>query len=96
MQNNRETKSVSRAVIKARYFIFYLTDYPYHSYNISAALEQFVELEYFVYIEKLNRTYVQIEQLQATWKYCIAVFTFNSRLDDLPRIARVERHYLSA
>lgn len=39
MQNNRETKSVSRSVIKARYFIFYLTDYPYHSYNISAALE---------------------------------------------------------
>ena len=39
MQNNRETKSVSRVVIKARYFIFYLTDYPYHSYNISAALE---------------------------------------------------------
>ena len=38
MQNNRETKSVSRAVIKARYFIFYLTDYPYHSYNISATL----------------------------------------------------------
>ena len=38
MQNNRETKSVSRAVIKARYFIFYLTDYHYHSYNISAAL----------------------------------------------------------
>lgn len=39
MQNNRETKSVSRAVIKVRYFIFYLTDYPYHSYNISVALE---------------------------------------------------------
>lgn len=38
IQKNRETKSVSRAVIKARYFIFYLTDYPYHSYNISAAL----------------------------------------------------------
>ena len=39
MQNNRETKSVSRAVIKVRYFIVYLTEYPYHSYNISVALE---------------------------------------------------------